>query len=110
MIDSLEMVREQIDNADMTTEFELDAKKYAGVTLHRPSIVDLNEKLQRICQLLHDTAQGDRCCLRGSLQEWGRTGVVGWSDSRQDCRRHRKIFQKQPAKATGMKSHAAGTY
>ena len=57
MIDSLEMLREKIENQDVYEEFQLQSKGYGLVTLHRPSNVDNPEVLKRLCNILIRIAQ-----------------------------------------------------
>jgi UDP-N-acetylglucosamine 2-epimerase (non-hydrolysing) len=52
MIDSFEMLRESIENADTAGELGLAHGEYALVTLHRPSNVDALETLQPIVDAL----------------------------------------------------------
>jgi UDP-N-acetylglucosamine 2-epimerase (non-hydrolysing) len=52
MIDSLEMLRETIENQDVCTDLGLVPKKFGLVTLHRPSNVDSPDKLKRLCRSL----------------------------------------------------------
>lgn len=55
MIDSLEMMRERIEQQETFVELGLEAGKYGLVTMHRPSNVDDPATLQEICALLRDT-------------------------------------------------------
>jgi UDP-N-acetylglucosamine 2-epimerase (non-hydrolysing) len=57
MIDSFEMLRDGIENADTATELDLNAGEYALVTLHRPSNVDALETLQPIVDALLEAAK-----------------------------------------------------
>jgi UDP-N-acetylglucosamine 2-epimerase (non-hydrolysing) len=52
MIDSLEMLRESIAHQDACTDLGLEAQKFVLVTLHRPSNVDIPEKLKQLCRSL----------------------------------------------------------
>ena len=52
MIDSLEMLRDQIDQADTTRRFGLERMAYAVVTLHRPSNVDDPTTLAELVRML----------------------------------------------------------
>jgi UDP-N-acetylglucosamine 2-epimerase (non-hydrolysing) len=52
MIDSLEMMRSKIEKIDMRYELGLRDEKYALVTFHRPSNVDIKEKLEKIVDSL----------------------------------------------------------
>ncbi|MBN1830541.1 MAG: UDP-N-acetylglucosamine 2-epimerase (non-hydrolyzing) [Deltaproteobacteria bacterium] len=56
MIDSLELLREKIEEENMLEEFRLDAGNYAVVTLHRPINVDTRNTLKNICDVLEYTA------------------------------------------------------
>ena len=52
MIDSLEMLKEKIEEQDVHTEYGLNKGEYGIVTLHRPANVDDPEKLKQICESL----------------------------------------------------------
>lgn len=52
MIDSLEMVREKIQAENTVADLGLEIKRYAVVTLHRPSNVDAPDKLRELCETL----------------------------------------------------------
>ena len=52
MIDSLEMLRETIQNQAAYEEMGLKAGEYGLLTLHRPSNVDDHKILERLCQAL----------------------------------------------------------
>ena len=52
MIDSLEMLRETIEDQAACRDFGLKPHKFGVVTLHRPSNVDAPDKLKRLCRLL----------------------------------------------------------
>jgi UDP-N-acetylglucosamine 2-epimerase (non-hydrolysing) len=52
MIDSLEMLRDSIENQTAYKEFNLNRGGYGVVTLHRPSNVDSPENLKRLCGVL----------------------------------------------------------
>jgi len=52
MIDSLEMVREKIQAENTVSDFRLEIEKFAMVTLHRPSNVDVPKKLEELCETL----------------------------------------------------------
>lgn len=54
MIDSLEMVRTQIESEDVAKKLKLESGNYAVVTLHRPSNVDQKSKFKRICEFLNN--------------------------------------------------------
>ena len=56
MIDSFEMLRDNIEAANTAGELGLENGQYALVTLHRPSNVDSLESLQPIVDALLDTA------------------------------------------------------
>lgn len=57
MIDSLEMLRSQIEGLQEWREFGMQPGKYAMVTMHRPSNVDSPAKLMEICSLLKELAE-----------------------------------------------------
>ena len=52
MIDSFEMLRVQIDDADTMGKFGLRASQYVVVTLHRPSNVDEPQRLTELVNML----------------------------------------------------------
>ncbi len=52
MIDSLEMVRKNIESRGIYTDYGLHPEGYGMVTLHRPSNVDRSEVLAEICREL----------------------------------------------------------
>lgn len=52
MIDSLEMLREKIEEEEVCKEFDLRQGDFGLVTLHRPSNVDNAGVLRSLCQLL----------------------------------------------------------
>jgi len=52
MIDSLEMVREKIQSENTIKELRLENKRFGVVTLHRPSNVDVPNKLKELCETL----------------------------------------------------------
>jgi len=52
MIDSLEMVREKIEREETLENLHLNRRKYAVVTLHRPSNVDVPEMLTKLSEAL----------------------------------------------------------
>lgn len=56
MIDSLEMLRNQINALEEWRTFGLTAGQYGIVTMHRPSNVDDPTTLREICRLLRDLA------------------------------------------------------
>jgi UDP-N-acetylglucosamine 2-epimerase (non-hydrolysing) len=57
MIDSLEMLRDKIEEQAVHKEFGLNPGRYAVVTLHRPSNVDDQEVLKEICKKLGGIAK-----------------------------------------------------
>ena len=52
MIDSLEMLREKIENQAVYKELGVKKGQYALITLHRPSNVDNPVILEKLCQIL----------------------------------------------------------
>jgi UDP-N-acetylglucosamine 2-epimerase (non-hydrolysing) len=52
MIDSLEMLRDHIENQQVHKDFSLDKNTYGLITLHRPSNVDNQKKLTDLCETL----------------------------------------------------------
>ena len=52
MIDSLEMMRNSIEEINTYSDFGLSDGSYALVTLHRPSNVDKKDKLKKLCKSL----------------------------------------------------------
>lgn len=56
MIDSLEMMRGAIEQADVAAEFSLPQGGYVIATLHRPGNVDDPAKLLELCNMLIHTA------------------------------------------------------
>jgi UDP-N-acetylglucosamine 2-epimerase (non-hydrolysing) len=56
MIDSFEMLREKIQQADTRGRLRLNDQRYAVVTLHRPSNVDQREKLTELVTALLQVA------------------------------------------------------
>jgi UDP-N-acetylglucosamine 2-epimerase (non-hydrolysing) len=52
MIDSLEMLRDKIQNQTACNDLDLKPQQYGMVTLHRPSNVDDPEKLKQLCTTL----------------------------------------------------------
>jgi UDP-N-acetylglucosamine 2-epimerase (non-hydrolysing) len=52
MVDSLEMVREKIEKEEILKNLGIDRRKYAVVTLHRPSNVDAPEMLKKLIEAL----------------------------------------------------------
>jgi UDP-N-acetylglucosamine 2-epimerase (non-hydrolysing) len=57
MIDSYELLREQIEAGKIPEKFNLQAGKYGVVTLHRPSNVDDQDTLARLTDYLCQVAQ-----------------------------------------------------
>jgi len=57
MIDSFEMLRDGIEDANTAAELDLNAGEHALVTLHRPSNVDALETLQPIVDALLEAAK-----------------------------------------------------
>jgi len=57
MIDSFEMLRDRIEQADTARELGLKSGEYALVTLHRPSNVDEFDSLQPIVEALSEAAK-----------------------------------------------------
>lgn len=57
MIDSLELLRDKIERMNALELFGLEPKRFAVVTLHRPSNVDEEQKLEQLCDLLTRTAE-----------------------------------------------------
>jgi UDP-N-acetylglucosamine 2-epimerase (non-hydrolysing) len=57
MIDSYELMREQIEKAGTREELKLPQQGYAIVTLHRPSNVDNRETLSMLVETLVDVAR-----------------------------------------------------
>lgn len=56
MIDSLEMIRDQIEKQEAFKRFGFESGTYGIVTLHRPSNVDNLKILKRLCKLLSNIA------------------------------------------------------
>jgi UDP-N-acetylglucosamine 2-epimerase (non-hydrolysing) len=57
MIDSLEMMRDRIEAANVPLEFGLSRGDYVVLTLHRPANVDRKEILERLCRMIIWVAQ-----------------------------------------------------
>ena len=57
MIDSLEMLREEIEANPIYKKFGVEPQDYGVVTLHRPSNVDNPAILQKICDILQEVAK-----------------------------------------------------
>ena len=57
MIDSLEMLRSEIESQKTTADMGLDSGSYVLVTLHRPANVDHHDTLQALCKLLVDVSE-----------------------------------------------------
>lgn len=77
MIDSFEMLREQVDRADTARRLRLAGSAYAVVTLHRPSNVDEADALTVLVEQLEEVAARMRIVFpvhprtRKRLQEFG---------------------------------------
>ena len=56
MIDSLEMVREKIEREETLKNLHLKRRRFAVVTLHRPSNVDTPEMLKKLSEALLDVS------------------------------------------------------
>jgi UDP-N-acetylglucosamine 2-epimerase (non-hydrolysing) len=57
MIDSLEMLRKQIETLTVWRDYGLTSREYGIVTLHRPSNVDQVMGLRRICDVLEAVSE-----------------------------------------------------
>ena len=57
MIDSLEMLRTEIDSRKTYSTFGLEPESYGVVTLHRPSNVDDPAALTKVCGILQEIAK-----------------------------------------------------
>ena len=57
MIDSLEMLREEIERQKTCLDFGLEPASYGVVTLHRPSNVDDPAALEKICGILEEISE-----------------------------------------------------
>jgi len=57
MMDSLEMLRENIESQDVYTSFGLEKERYGVVTMHRPSNVDDPALLEKLSLTLIDIAR-----------------------------------------------------
>jgi UDP-N-acetylglucosamine 2-epimerase (non-hydrolysing) len=57
MIDSLEMLRERIEQQQTHVSFGLESRRYGIVTMHRPSNVDDPDVLKNICSVLMEIAE-----------------------------------------------------
>jgi UDP-N-acetylglucosamine 2-epimerase (non-hydrolysing) len=57
MMDSLEMLRESIENQDVCGSFGLEKERYGVVTMHRPSNVDDPTILEKLSMTLVDIAR-----------------------------------------------------
>ncbi len=57
MIDSLEMVRDKIRAENTVRDLRLESGRFAVVTLHRPSNVDVPQKLKKLCETLVDISK-----------------------------------------------------
>lgn len=56
MIDSLEMLRPEIESLNTYSQMGLDSSSYALVTLHRPANVDHPDSLTALCNLLAEVS------------------------------------------------------
>ncbi len=56
MIDSLEILRPRIEEQDVFKQYGLQRKEYGVVTMHRPVNVDEDAALQKVVQMLTQTA------------------------------------------------------
>lgn len=52
MIDSLVMMKKQVESSDAFTSLNVKKGEFALITLHRPSNVDNPDQLKRICEIL----------------------------------------------------------
>lgn len=77
MIDSLEMIRDTIENEEAYKAFDQSPNSYGVVTLHRPSNVDSPDNLKSICNMLKDIAGKTPLIFpihprtRKNLEDWG---------------------------------------
>lgn len=82
MIDSFEMLRDRVQQADMPRRLGIENVRYAVVTLHRPSNVDEPEKLAQLVSMLEEVALQMRIVFavhprtRKRLQEFGLEGRI----------------------------------
>lgn len=82
MIDSFEMLRERIEDADTVRRLDLAGSPYAVVTLHRPSNVDEAAKLGELVSMLESVAERMRIVFavhprtRKRLQDFGLEGRI----------------------------------
>lgn len=56
MIDSLEMLRNKIEEQEIYKKFNLECRKYGIITIHRPANVDNYKVLKELCDVITDTA------------------------------------------------------
>lgn len=93
MIDSFEMLRGRIEQADVVHRLGLEEVPYSIVTLHRPSNVDEREKLSELVCMLEELAAQLRVVFavhprtRRRLQEFGLEERIA---------RHQRIFATEP--------------
>ena len=82
MIDSLEMIRDTIENEEAYKAFDQSPNSYGVVTLHRPSNVDSPDNLRSICNMLNDIAEKTPLLFpvhprtRKNLDELGMLGIL----------------------------------
>jgi UDP-N-acetylglucosamine 2-epimerase (non-hydrolysing) len=58
MIDALRSVRDPIVSAQLMKRYDLESKRFAVATFHRPSNVDVAESLEQVVQVLEGLAVG----------------------------------------------------
>lgn len=81
MIDSLEIIRDTIENEEAYKAFDQSPNSYGVVTLHRPSNVDSPDNLKSICNMLNDIAEKTPLIFpvhprtRKNLEELGMLGI-----------------------------------
>ena len=63
MIDTLELMRAKIEMKNTINNFSLEAGNYGLITLHRPSNVDIKEKLEKILKTLHKISKKIKLCF-----------------------------------------------
>lgn len=77
MLDSFEMLRQQIENDDTKTSLNLDGDNYCVMTLHRPSNVDSHNKLEKIISEVIEASTKIKIVFpvhprtKGSLEKFG---------------------------------------
>ena len=64
MIDSLEMLQPVIERQGTAEQLGLEKGAYGLVTLHRPSNVDNQSELKKICEALKSISKKYPCCFR----------------------------------------------